>query len=134
MNSEQSFARYNPLPFSKLKKRLWVGTLIVEALLLTSVAIWRPYDLKIVFMGSLLGCFYLWSLLFNAEYPKKSWQWSFSIIRMGLISWLIVQLTGAKMTELALVIIGLLGYKLVLMVEYVIQALPVIKIKGFIKP
>src|SRR3954471_1988303 len=134
MSSKQSLEHYNPLPFPKLKKRLWIGTLIVQALLLSSVAIWRPFDLKIVFMGVLLGCFYLWSLLFNAEYPKKSWQWSFSIIRMGLISWLIVQLTGAKMTELALVIIGLLGYKLVLMVEYVIQALPVIKIKGFIKP
>jgi len=134
MSSKQSLEHYNPLPFPKLKKRLWIGTLIVEALLLSSVAIWRPFNLKIVFMGALLGCFYLWSLLFNAEYPKKSWQWSFSIIRMCLISWLIVQLTGAKMTELALVIIGLLGYKLVLMVEYVIQALPVIKIKGFIKP
>ena len=130
LNLEQ----YNPIPFPKLKKKLWIGSLIIQTLLLIGVAIFRLYDLKIVFMSTLLGCFYLWSLLFNAEYPKKSWQWSFSIIRMCLISWLIVQLTGAKMTELALVIIGLLGYKLVLMVEYVIQALPVIKIKGFIKP
>jgi hypothetical protein len=131
--TSKNIAQYNPIPFPKLKKRLWIGTFLVQAILLICVAIFRPEDLKVVFMSILLGCFYLWSLIFNAEYPKKSWQWSFSIIRMGLIAWLIVQLTDARMTQLALVIVGLLSYKLVLMVEYVIQALPVIKIKGFIK-
>lgn len=133
MTIMRNLEQYNPLPFSKLKKKLWIGSLIVQALLLIGVAIFRLYDLKIVFMSTLLGCFYLWSLLFNAEHPKKSWQWSFSLIRTAVIAWLIVQLSGAKMPELALVFIGLLSYKLVLMVEYVIQALPAIKIKGFIK-
>jgi hypothetical protein len=118
------FAAYNPLPFAGLKKRLWLGTLLLHMVFLFSVALWRPADLGIGIISVAMGLFYLWSLIFNAEHPKKGWQWSFSLIRMLLFAWMAVRLSHLKMPELALVIAGLLSYKMVLMVEYVMQALP----------
>lgn len=111
-------------PFLRLKKKLWVGTLLVDAALVAGFALFNPEQLKLCMTGIFLGLFYLWSLTFNAENPKKGVQFAFSTIRSCLFAYALVQLTHARANELAIVMSGFLSYKVILTVEYVVQALP----------
>jgi hypothetical protein len=111
-------------PFSALKKRLWLGTLATDVLMLTITAFFWPRLLFYAFMGMLMGVFYLWSLMFNADYPKRGVQFVFSLMRVGFLAYLVVKLSHLRMPELTIVMCGLLSYKLMLTVEYVVQALP----------
>lgn len=113
----------NPSPFIRLKKKLWAGTLLLDGALLIGFALFSPQQLKLCFMGVALGLFYLWSLTFNAENPKKGVQFAFSTIRSCLFAYALVQLTHARANELAIVMSGFLSYKVILTVEYVVQAL-----------
>lgn len=117
----------NPSPFARLKKKLWLGTLAVDALLLAGFAILNPQYLGWCFMGVVMGLFYLLSLTYNAENPKKGVQFAFSTIRAALFAYMLVQLTQGEATELAIVMSGFLSYKVILTVEYVVQALPALR-------
>ncbi|WP_373531104.1 hypothetical protein [Vampirovibrio sp.] len=113
-----------PSPFAQLQKKLWIGTLAIHFSLLLGFALFNPARLYYCAAGVGLGIFYLWSLTFNAENPKKGIQFAFSVIRMAGFAYAAVQLAHAQPTELAIVMSGLLSYKVVLTVEYVVQALP----------
>lgn len=108
--------------YRQLKRRLWVGTTILNIFLVAGCAIFWPQALKLLILGMLMGAFYLWSLSFNAEHPKKGVQFVFSLIRICVLAYLIVKLSNARVTELGIVICGLLSYKVILTVEYVVQA------------
>lgn len=123
----------SPSPFARLKKKLWLGTLLVDALLVLGFALFSPAQLKLCLMGVMLGLFYLWSLTFNAENPKKGVQFAFSTIRSCLFAYALVQLTQARANELAIVMSGFLSYKVILTVEYVVQALPAFRRRTPIK-
>lgn len=114
----------NQSPLSRLKKKLWLGTLLLNILLMAGTALYRPEWLTLAVSGAILGAFYLWSLLENAQYPKRGIQSVFSLVRMVALAWLSVHLSHGRISELALVMSGLLSYKMVLIVEYVLQALP----------
>jgi hypothetical protein len=109
--------------YPELKKRLWIGTLVTDAVLLAVVAFYCPAYLKYLGWGVLMGFFYLWSLSFNAEHPKKGIQFVFSLIRIWIFAYVIVKLSNARVLELAIVMCGLLSYKVILTVEYVVQAM-----------
>jgi hypothetical protein len=47
----------------------------------------------------------------------------FSLIRIWIFAYLIVKLSNGRVQELAIVICGLLSYKVILTVEYVVQAM-----------
>jgi hypothetical protein len=111
-------------PIHRLGKRLWTGIFLLNFFLLAGTALYRPGWLPLATSGVLLGAFYLWSLLENAKHPKRGIQSAFSLIRMVALAWLAVHLSHGRLSELALVMSGLLSYKMVLMVEYVLQALP----------
>ena len=111
-------------PFSGLKKRLWTGTFILNGILLFWTLLYHHQWLMMAVFGVLMGWFYLWSLCENAQHPKRGIQSGFSLIRMVVLAWLAVQLSHGRLAELALVMSGLLSYKMVLIVEYVLQALP----------
>lgn len=111
-------------PFQHLKKRLWLGTFVVQILMLVVVAISWPHLFRHAVMGSLMGIFYLWSLMFNADYPKRGVQFVFSLIRVGFLAYLVVNVSDVRIPELIIVMCGLLSYKVMLTVEYVLQALP----------
>lgn len=110
--------------FPRLKRRLWIGTLALDALMLAVVWLKWPAQLPYMVWGAGLGLFYLWSLIFNAEHPKRKIQLVFSLIRMALLAYIIVSVSGARIQAVAIVICGLLSYKVILTVEYVLQALP----------
>lgn len=117
----------DPSPFARLKKKLWLGTLTVDVLLLAGFAILKPQYLGWCLMGVMMGLFYLWSLTYNAENPKKGVQFAFSTVRAALFAYALVQLTQGQATELAIVMSGFLSYKVILTVEYVVQALPALR-------
>lgn len=115
---------YNPATYyAELKRKLWKGTLILDVLFLAGMAWFSPKQLPQAIGGVVMGVFYLWSLSFNAEHPKKSIQFVFSLIRICLLAYIIVKLSHLRVYELAIVISGLLSYKVILTVEYVAQAL-----------
>jgi hypothetical protein len=109
--------------YPQLKKRLWLGALITDAILLAVVGFYWPHLLKLLVAGIGMGFFYLWSLSFNAEHPKKGIQFVFSLIRIWIFAYLIVKLANARVLELAIVMCGLLSYKVILTVEYMVQAM-----------
>lgn len=119
-----SLPTQSPSPFAQLKKKLWLGTLAVDACMLAGFSLLKPEYLKPCVTGILLGLFYLWSLTHNAENPKKGVQFAFSVIRMGVFAYALVELTHGQPIDLAIVMSGLLSYKVILTVEYVVQALP----------
>ena len=108
--------------YHQLKRRLWTGTGILNCVLVVGCAIYWPQYLKLLVLGMLMGAFHLWSLSFNAEHPKKGVQFVFSLIRICILAYVIVKLSNARVTELGIVICGLLSYKVILTVEYVVQA------------
>lgn len=110
--------------FLRLQKRLWLGTFAVDGILLLVTALALPRALPITFAGILMGLFYLWSLIYNAQHPRRGVQSIFSLIRMVVLAWLAVRLSHGRLAELALVMSGLLSYKLMLIVEYALQASP----------
>jgi hypothetical protein len=112
-----------PSYFQHLMKKLWLGTLGINLLLLAVVAYQWPHLIKHLILGIMLGWFYLWSLSFNAEHPKKGIQFVFSLIRICIFAYVIVKLSNARVLELAIVMCGLLSYKVILMAEYVVQAM-----------
>lgn len=115
---------YNPATYyQELKRRLWTGTFILDVLFLAGVAWLSPKQLPQAVGGVLMGVFYLWSLSFNAEHPKKGVQAVFSLIRICLLAFLVVKLSHLRVYELAIVISGFLSYKVILTVEYVAQAM-----------
>jgi len=115
---------YNPATYyAELKRKLWTGTLILDVLYLAGVAWLSPKQMPQAVGGVAMGVFYLWSLTFNAEHPKKSIQFAFSLIRICLLAFLIVKLSHLRVYELGIVIGGLLSYKVILTVEYVAQAM-----------
>ncbi len=109
--------------YPQLKRRLWLGTLITDAIMLAVVAIYWPHLLTYLLWGIGMGFFYLWSLSFNAEHPKKGIQFVFSLIRICIFAYVIVKLSNARVLELAIVMCGLLSYKVILTVEYIAQAM-----------
>jgi hypothetical protein len=124
----RSTMTYNPATYyGELKRKLWTGTLILDVLFLVAVACFSAKQLEQAVGGVLMGIFYLWSLTFNAEHPKKAIQFAFSLIRVCLLAYLVVQLSHLRVYELAIVICGLLSYKFILTVEYVVQALQVFR-------
>jgi hypothetical protein len=110
--------------FLRLQKRLWLGTFAVDAILLIGTGLYLPRALPVTFAGILMGLFYLWSLIYNAQHPRRGVQSVFSLIRMVVLAWLAVRLSHGRLAELALVMSGLLSYKLMLIVEYALQASP----------
>ncbi len=78
-------------------------------------------------LGCGMGIFYLWSLAFSAEFPKRGIQFAFSLIRVGFLAYLGVRLSGGKIPQLTLVLCGLLSYKLMLTLETVWQGLQAFK-------
>jgi hypothetical protein len=120
-------------PFLAMKKRLWLGTLALDALLLCVFALFYPQQLKLGATGMLLGLGYLWSLTFNAENPKKGIQMAFSTIRACLFAYALVQVSHGKANDLAIVIGGFLSYKVILTVDCAIQALSALFGKALVK-
>lgn len=116
-----------------MKKRLWLGTLALDALLLLGFALFYPQAIKLCVAGVLLGLGYLWSLTFNAENPKKGVQMAFSTIRACLFAYALVQVSHGKADDLAIVIGGFLSYKVVLTVDCAIQALSALFGKAMVK-
>jgi hypothetical protein len=114
----------NSPPFQTLKRKLWLGTLLTDLLFVSAIWYFWPSHLHSAITGVAMGLFYLWSLMFSAEYPKRAVQSVFSLIRVGFLAYLVVKLSGLKIPDLAIVMCGLLSYKLMLTVEYVVQALP----------
>ncbi|HEY9687476.1 MAG TPA: ATP synthase subunit I [Coleofasciculaceae cyanobacterium] len=110
--------------YPQLKRRLWIGSLLVDAVLVAVVAVYWPELMKHLLFGIALGMFYLWSLFFNAEHPKNKIQFAFSLTRIVILAYVIVTLADAHIRELTIVMCGLLSYKVVLTLEYVVQALP----------
>jgi hypothetical protein len=115
------------LQFTDLKKRLWIGTILIDAVMVAVVAIYWPQYLKPLLWGCGMGFFYLWSLIFSAEHPKHKIQSVFSLTRIVFLAYPIVSIAGRDIHALALVMCGLLSYKGLLAVETVIQALPALK-------
>lgn len=114
---------FEPSPYyHQLKRRLWIGTAVVNLIMAGACALFWPQHLKLLVLGMMMGVFYLWSLSFNAEHPKKGVQFVFSLIRICILAYVIVKLSNARVTELGIVICGLLSYKVILTVEYVVQA------------
>lgn len=111
-------------PFAQLQKKLWRGTLAIHISMLLGFAVFNPARLNVCVAGIGLGLFYLWSLTFDAGNPKKGIQFAFSVFRMCAFAYAAVQLSHGRPTELAIVMSGLLSYKMVLAVEYLVQALP----------
>lgn len=120
-------------PFAVLKKKLWLGTLAVHANLLAGCLVLAPQYLQPCLTGIALGLFYLWSLTYNADNPKKGVQFAFSIVRAALFAYVLVKVSNGRPTELAIVMSGLLSYKMILTVEYVVQALPAFRRKTPVK-
>lgn len=120
-------------PFLAMKKRLWLGTLTLNALLLLALTLFYPQCMKLGSTGMLLGLGYLWSLTFNAENPKKGIQMAFSTIRACLFAYALVQVSHGKANDLAIVIGGFLSYKVVLTVDCAIQALWALFGKALVK-
>jgi|GEM_PF-1599169 len=115
---------YNPVTYyGELKRKLWKGTLLLDVLFLLGMAWFSPNHLPQAVGGVMMGVFYLWSLSFNAEHPKKSIQFAFSLMRVCLLAYLMVKLSHLRVYELAIVISGFLSYKIILTVEYVAQAM-----------
>ena len=115
---------YNPATYyGHLKRKLWVGTILIDILFLAGIAYWSPKQLPQAVGGVSMGVFYLWSLMFNAEHPKKAIQFAFSLIRVCVLAYLTVRLSHLRVYELAIVICGLLSYKVILTVEYMLQAM-----------
>lgn len=110
--------------FPKLKRKLWIGTLVTDLILAAVVASFWPELLKYLLYGMAIGMFYLWSLFFSAEHPRSKLQFAFSLTRIAVLAYVIVTLADARIRELGLVMCGLLSYKVVLTAEYVVQALP----------
>ena len=110
--------------YGQLKRKLWIGTLVVDAALIAMVALNWPDLLNELLWGVGLGMFYLWSLFFNADHPKSKIQFAFSLTRIFILAYLIVKLADNQIRELAIVMCGLLSYKVVLTAEYVVQSLP----------
>jgi hypothetical protein len=115
------------LQFSQLKKRLWIGTLLLDIVMVAVVGVFWPHYLKPLLWGCGLGFFYLWSLMFSAEHPRHKIQSVFSLTRIVFLAYPIVSIAGRDIRALALVMCGLLSYKGLLAVETVIQALPALK-------
>lgn len=115
------------LQFADLKKRLWIGTILMDAVMVAIVAAYWPHYLKPLLWGCGMGFFYLWSLIFSAEHPKHKIQSVFSLTRIVFLAYPIVSIAGRDIHALALVMCGLLSYKGLLAVETVIQALPALK-------
>jgi hypothetical protein len=115
------------LQFSDFKKRLWIGTLLLDILMVAVVSIFWPHYLKPLLWGCGLGVFYLWSLMFSAENPRHKLQAAFSLTRIVFLAYPVVSIAGRDIRALALVMCGLLSYKGLLAVETVIQALPAFK-------
>jgi len=115
------------LQFKDLKKRLWIGTIALDILMVSVVALYWPHYLKPLLWGCGLGFFYLWSLMFSAENPRHKVQSVFSLTRIVFLAYPIVCIAGRDIRALALVMCGLLSYKGLLAVETVIQALPAFK-------
>jgi uncharacterized membrane protein (UPF0136 family) len=122
-----------PSYYRHLIKKLWLGTLGMNLLLLAVVAYQWPHLIVHLIWGILLGWFYLWSLSFNAENPKKGIQFVFSLIRIWIFAYVIVKLSNARVPELAIVMCGLLSYKVILMAEYVVQAMQAFRPQPSIK-
>ncbi|HEY9746348.1 MAG TPA: hypothetical protein V6C99_09040 [Oculatellaceae cyanobacterium] len=112
------------LQFSDLKKRLWIGTLLLDAVMTVVVAWLWPQYLRQFLGGCMLGVFYLWSLMFSAEHPRHKLQAVFSLIRIVFLAYPVVSIAGRDVHALALVMCGLLSYKVLLAVETVLQAMP----------
>lgn len=106
----------------KLKRRIWVGTLAFDLLLLVATAVFWPSLLRYAGAGILLGFYYLWSLFWSAEHPKGAVQFVFSLTKLVVLAYLIVKITQGRLPEFALVMSGLLSYKVVLTVETARQA------------
>lgn len=115
------------LQFKDLKKRLWLGTIALDIIMVAIVAIGWPQYLKPLLGGCGMGFFYLWSLMFSAEHPRHKLQSVFSLTRIVFLAYPIVSIAGRDIHALALVMCGLLSYKGLLAVETVIQALPALK-------
>ncbi len=120
-------------PFLAMKRRLWLGTLALDALLLCGFALFYPQLLKLCVAGILLGLGYLWSLMFNAENPKQGVQMAFSSIRACLFAYALVQVSQGRANDLAIVIGGFLSYKVILTVDCAIQALSALFGKASVK-
>ena len=119
---------YNPATYyGELKRKLWVGTLILDVFYLVAITFYSPTHLSQAVAGVIMGVFYLWSLTYSAENPKKTIQFAFSLIRICLFSYFVVQLSHLRVYDLAIVLGGLLSYKVILTVEYVVQALQVFR-------
>lgn len=110
--------------FTSMKKRLLLGTVALDVLVLSTAAMVWPGALQPLAAGCGLGLFYLWSLIFTAEHPRRKIQFVFSLTRMLGLAYIVVQLGHARLMDVGIVILGLLSYKVMLTVEYAVQAWP----------
>ena len=115
---------YNAMvTYKQLKNRLWVGTLLLDFVFLLTVFFFSPKQFLQAVSGVGMGIYYLWSLFYNADHPKKAMQFVFSIIRVCILAYGAVYVSHFRVYELGIVICGLLSYKVILTVEYIIQAI-----------
>ena len=109
--------------YRQLQQKLWVGTLILDVVYIIAIAWFSPKQTVQAIAGAAMGLFYIWSLAYSIEHPKKGIQAVFSILRICVFGYFVARLSDFRVYELAIVMGGLLSYKLILTVEYVAQAL-----------
>lgn len=117
------------LSYPDLKRRLWRYQ-IVTAFVMGGFFLWYQAALLPWLVGGVvLGSFFLGSLMFSAEYPRNHVQFVFSLFRMVLLAYLIVCIGNFKFLETAVVICGFLSYKVGIVIETVIHALPALRFR-----
>ena len=109
---------------------IWFGTLGLHALLLAATATFWPELLKYAFAGVLMGLFNVWSLFRTVEHPRGGLQVVFSLIRIVVLAYLVVMIPQGRLPEFAIVIGGLLSYKVVLTAETLRQAAGLLRKKS----
>ena len=110
------------LDFGQFCKKLWLGTIWVNAVMLLVAVSFFPNLLFQLVEGMVIGAFHLWSLMFSVKAPKRKLQFVFSLTRLALLAYVIVSTANFNIQEISVVICGFLSYKLVLVAEYITQA------------
>jgi hypothetical protein len=112
---------FTQTPMGALSQKLWQGTLIYQLLFLLITGIGFSRFFHLAFMGCLMGIIYLWSLLQSAQLPRQKGQSFSSLGRVAIFAYGVVYITQLKIPELTIVMLGLLSYKIILLLEYFAQ-------------
>jgi hypothetical protein len=119
--------RQQPLTLKALKGRLLLRTLVVNFVSVLVLSVTQTAGLVYYMAGATLGLLFLITLFFSVEHPRGKAQTVMSIGRMIGMAYIIVALGNFNIWQTFIVICGFLSYKLVLVLEYLVQASPAFK-------